>query len=296
MRKCTYCGKEYPDTETHCSIDAEPLEGGEQETAPAPEVIVVHEAPPLLPASMPETAIPPPLSRWTDRQFRFFEIALVCAVAFGGSILNSGFRLYEQTMGGPYAAPPTDLSLRWLNSGLHQATALALLWYVLRRRSRTFSDLGFAWAGKDVGWSIPLYFIGHYTVTSVYTLIKLAGWTATSHATAASRAGYGLFGSGITIVPFLCQFLNPFYEELIVRAYLMTEVRQLTGSVSKAIILSTVLQTSYHFYQGAPLAFSYAGLFLIFSAVYAKTGRIAPIILAHLYMDVIATMMYYHYH
>ena len=97
-------------------------------------------------------------------------------------------------------------------------------------------------------------------------------------------------------MPFLCQFLNPFYEELIVRAYLLTEVRQLTGSATKAVILSTVLQTSYHLYQGGPSALSWGIIFLLFSIYYAKTGRIAPIILAHLYMDVIATMMYYHYH
>jgi membrane protease YdiL (CAAX protease family) len=156
--------------------------------------------------------------------------------------------------------------------------------------------LGFTWAGRDFGWSIPLYFIGHYAVTSVYALIKLTGLTATTHATATSRVGYNLYGGGINIVTLLCQFLNPFYEELIVRAYLMTEVRQLTGSAGKAIILSTVLQTSYHFYQGAPMAFSYAGLFLIFSCVYAKTGRITPIILAHLYMDVLATVIYYYRH
>ena len=40
---------------------------------------------------------------------------------------------------------------------------------------------------------------------------------------------------------------------------------------------STLLQTSYHFYQG---------VFLVFSIYYARTNRITTIILAHLYMDV----------
>lgn len=88
------------------------------------------------------------------------------------------------------------------------------------------------------------------------------------------------------------QFINPRYEELIVRAYPMTEIRQLTNSVSKAVILSALLQMSCHFYQSAPMAFGKGASFLVFSIYYAKTNRITPIILAHLYMDVWGTLAF----
>jgi membrane protease YdiL (CAAX protease family) len=94
----------------------------------------------------------------------------------------------------------------------------------------------------------------------------------------------------------LFQFLNPFYEELIVRAYVITELKQLTNSVWKPIILSTLLQTSYHFYQGIPMALGEGAGFLVFSIYYSKTNRIAPIILAHLYIDVGATLYYFLIH
>ncbi len=67
----------------------------------------------------------------------------------------------------------------------------------------------------------------------------------------------------------------------------MTEVKWLTNSTELAIIVSTVLQTSYHFYQGVPAALSYVATFLIFSIFYAKTNRILPTIIAHLFSDVI---------
>ncbi len=95
---------------------------------------------------------------------------------------------------------------------------------------------------------------------------------------------------------FFFGFLNPFFEEIIVRAYLMTEVRQLTGSGAKAVMVSTALQMSYHFYQGVPMALSDGAAFLVFSLYYSKTRRITPVILAHLYMDVLGTLIFKIHH
>ena len=80
-------------------------------------------------------------------------------------------------------------------------------------------------------------------------------------------------------------FLDAFFEELTARAYLMTEVLSLTGRVLPAIIISTLFQTSYHLYQGGPAALVHGFVFLIYSIIYAKTGRIGPIILTHVYWD-----------
>ena len=93
--------------------------------------------------------------------------------------------------------------------------------------------------------------------------------------------------------PFQSRSLIRFFEELIARAYLMTRLKRLTNSVTAAVLISTVLQTSYHFYQGGVRALSYVAVFLIFSIYYAKTNRVWPIILAHLYMDVGATVEYW---
>src|SRR5438876_8427813 len=66
--------------------------------------------------------------------------------------------------------------------------------------------------------------------------------------------------------PLIVFFLiNPWYEELIARAYLMTESFFLLGEKDAAVLLSVILQTSYHLYQGIPAALSIASIFLVFS-------------------------------
>ena len=126
----------------------------------------------------------------------------------------------------------------------------------------------------------------------VYQVIYLSGLTGTSHQAASANVSRYLFGGGVVFATLIFQFLNPFFEELIIRAYLITEVRSLTGSATKAIILSTVLQATYHLYQGAPSAIGHGAAFLIWSIYYARTNRVAPIILAHLYSDVGGTLWY----
>jgi membrane protease YdiL (CAAX protease family) len=90
----------------------------------------------------------------------------------------------------------------------------------------------------------------------------------------------------IVAIPF--SLLNPFFEELIVRAYLMTEVIALTGSEAVAVVLSVVVQSSYHLYYGWGGAIAISFQFLVFAIYYAQTRRALPIIIAHGFYDVIA--------
>lgn len=70
-------------------------------------------------------------------------------------------------------------------------------------------------------------------------------------------------------------------EELIVRAYLMTEVAELTGRMWIAVLASVGFQTLYHLYQGTPYALVSAGSFFVAALFYANTRRATPLILAH---------------
>jgi membrane protease YdiL (CAAX protease family) len=284
MKKCSYCGKEYPDDVERCVTDNELLLGGESSSSSGACESAASVSPS---SSISESATLPPISVWTDRRLRIFEVVLVCLIAFGGSIVASAYSLFNVSHGGSGRS-----MLAWVVQTLREGSALGLLWYVLLRRGKSFSDLGLTWARKDVGWSIILYLAGSLASYMVYNAIYFSGLTVTSHKLATAHIGQVLFGGGIFSATILIQFLNPFFEELIVRAYVMTEIKQLTSSLIMAVIVSTVLQTSYHFYQGAPAAFSDGALFLIFSIYYAKTNRIVPIILAHLYCDAGGTLWY----
>jgi membrane protease YdiL (CAAX protease family) len=79
--------------------------------------------------------------------------------------------------------------------------------------------------------------------------------------------------------------VNPIYEEMIVRAFLISETIALVGSPAVAICFSVLLQTSYHMYQGLPYALTAGLIFLLFSVYYARTRRIVPGIIAHFIWD-----------
>jgi membrane protease YdiL (CAAX protease family) len=86
--------------------------------------------------------------------------------------------------------------------------------------------------------------------------------------------------------------LNGLFEELIVRGFLMTEIKRFTGSGLFAVWCSVAVQVSYHFYQGAPLALSHAATFLVFAGYYAKTNRLMPVVVAHIMSDFMSILAY----
>jgi membrane protease YdiL (CAAX protease family) len=75
------------------------------------------------------------------------------------------------------------------------------------------------------------------------------------------------------------------FEELIVRAYAMIELEQLTGSRVVAVAVSAGVQGYYHLYQGWRWAIASTAMFLAFSIYFVYAKRAVPIILAHLYID-----------
>jgi len=167
---------------------------------------------------------------------------------------------------------------------LQESIALLLLAYVLSRRSLRIKDLGMRWRLQDAGVglivacaSYAAYLLGSMLVQSVHYAIYgnfakfLGGRDFFAHPPA-------------TVIPFV--LLNPFFEELIVRAYLMTEVQDLTGSSALAILVSVIVQFSYHLYHGWAGAISLSFQFLIFALYYARSRNISPVIVAHGLFDI----------
>jgi len=121
------------------------------------------------------------------------------------------------------------LQLKRQNTGtgktfLTVAQIYRLLESKLVRRTRSLSGLGMSWTKKDFAHSVLIWLLGFGAYCVVYWGIYLAGLTVFSYSAGGARVGQVLFGGGITFMTFIFQFINPFYEELIVRAYLMTEI------------------------------------------------------------------------
>ncbi|AKE42152.1 metal-dependent membrane protease [Corynebacterium kutscheri] len=85
---------------------------------------------------------------------------------------------------------------------------------------------------------------------------------------------------------------NAFAEEVVVVMWFITRLRQLGNSVPVAIMYSAILRGSYHLYQGASAGLGNLIMGLIFGFFFYKTGRIWPLIIGHLAIDVVAFIGY----
>jgi membrane protease YdiL (CAAX protease family) len=219
----------------------------------------------------------------SDKRVRWFELALVLVIAFGGSFLSS---LYLMKAG--KAALPMFSEFRWARGFVQEIPCLFLLWYVLSRRRRSFRDIGLRWSVRDVGAGLGLtlvsylaYIVGGFIVYSVHHALFPPGANGVSAADLSSH-------SLLLAIPFA--LINPFFEELIVRAYLMTEVKALTGSWFLASISSVAIQWSYHLYYGWDGSLSIAFTFLAFSIYFARTQKATPVVVAHGVLDIWALL------
>jgi membrane protease YdiL (CAAX protease family) len=223
-----------------------------------------------------------PSTTATKRQ-RWFEVSLVMLVAFAGSILGSIYVLKN--------IPGSNLQLtapRLILGVVQEITGLLLLGYVLSRTGRRFRDIGLHWSLRDAGTgffvavaSYMAYAIGYYALHAIH----LAIYGTPIHETPAAQIFRHM---GFTAIPFI--LINPFFEELIVRAYLMTELIDLTGSGALAIAVSVALQFSYHLYYGWWIALSLAFQFLVFALFFAASRRALPIVVAHSLFDLYALL------
>lgn len=207
------------------------------------------------------------------------ETILVLWVAFSESTLSSLHMLVSGVtiMDMPPGTSGQHDSLNILN----QANALALLGYVLYANSARFTDLGLRWKARDAAMALPLLIVAE-VFYDVLVPVVFWGTALFSGAEVMSPDLWAhAYPDPIMMVSVLRMLLNGFFEELIVRAYLMTAVHRLSGSMGLAIAVSVAVQVSYHFYQGAPVALCHVGWFLVLAVYYAKKRRILPVALAH---------------
>lgn len=83
-----------------------------------------------------------------------------------------------------------------------------------------------------------------------------------------------------------------FSLSIFVTAYTITGLEFLTNKEEIAVLLSPIIQASYHVYQGI-LPMIYVGItFFVFSIFFAKKRRIVPVIIVHLVYDITAMLHY----
>jgi len=228
----------------------------------------------------PETS--PAIATGQSTTERWIELALVLFVAVSQPLLLSTYVVF---FGMPHSI--TSGNLRYVYVCAQEAGGLLVLWYVLRRSGRTFSSLGLRSSVKGAFAGLGLAAVGWFA----YVLAGIFIEVVHRHyfGTFVTRTSPELLfpkASWMVLIPFL--LLNCFFEEAIVRAYLMTELSKLTGSIRWAAVASVLVQTSYHNYQGWPPVVGLAATFAVFSVYYARTRKLFPLCVAHFLVDAVA--------
>lgn len=77
-------------------------------------------------------------------------------------------------------------------------------------------------------------------------------------------------------------------EESLVVGYLVTRLKDMRVGGAIAILISSLIRASYHLYQGWPMALGNAAMGAVFAWIYLRTGRLAPLVIAHWTLDAVA--------
>ena len=194
------------------------------------------------------------------------------AVLIGPRSPRPVFDLVYQLLGIGFALVPVALALFFLTgSGRNALQTIGI------DAKSPWRDLGFG-VGLAALIGLPgiaLYLVGRaigVTVNVIPTALDAYWWTIP--------------------VLLLAAVQNALLEEVVMVGYLMTRLRDLGWGTASIIVSSAALRGSYHLYQGIGPGIGNFVMGLIFGYWFHRTGRVAPLIVAHTILDVFAFVGY----
>lgn len=210
---------------------------------------------------------------------RIFDLAMVLSVAFLPAIIKS---LYL------FAGPPMryysdQLDLTFFVGFVEHALGILLLFYVLYNRDKNYLHLGLDSSFRSILYGVLLAIVATAVTSLLWYIFRIV--LPGAYASQLVVRNTSFLYDHLSWALLIYILINPFFEELIVRGFLMTELFSLSNSKTLAIAISVLIQTLYHLYQGLFSALTLAGVFLVFSIFYSRTGKLTPVIVAHLIAD-----------
>lgn len=236
-----------------------------------------------------------------ERRTLLAETGWVLAVSLGASAiwsilsiirrLTAQVALSQQTSSLNNAVVPDRpwLDLAYQLAGIALALApVGLALHLLRRdglpaatmgldRRRPLRDLA---AGAGLAAAIGVPGLGFYLLAraiGINTTVSAAGLGATWWAAP---------------VLILAAIQNGVLEEVVMVGYLFTRWRQIGWSPGRIIVVSALIRGTYHLYQGFGGFVGNVLMGLVFGWVYARTGRVLPLVIAHALIDIVAFLGY----
>jgi membrane protease YdiL (CAAX protease family) len=180
-----------------------------------------------------------------------------------------------------------DLTLQLLAIGFGLVPCLLVV-YLLRRSGESMHAIGFDTSdpGRDVFRGAALAAIIGGVGLGFYLLTFAIGVDLT---VVAENLPHVWWRFPVLV---LSAIQNALLEELVVVGYLMHRLDQLGWSPRSAAVCSALVRGSYHLYQGLGGFVGNAAMGFVFARLYQRWGRVAPLVVAHGFIDVVAFVGY----
>ncbi|MBN9157696.1 CPBP family intramembrane glutamic endopeptidase [Microbacterium sp.] len=230
-----------------------------------------------------------------------WEIAIVLALGLGQSAVYAIVQLIDSaTRSTPIAQQSTSLnpalSSREVFDLLYQLLGLAfavapvlLVCFLLWRPTRPhLGALGLDGRriGRDTAWGTGLVLAIGVPGLALYVAGRALGLSLAVDAGSASAYWWTI------PVLLLSAARAALQEEFIVLGYLFARLRQLGWSPWAIVLGTSVLRASYHLYQGLPGFVGNLAMGLLFGALFLRSGRLLPFLVAHFLIDAAAFVGY----
>jgi len=229
------------------------------------------------------------------------EICLVFALSLGRSGIyalvdliasaTSPGRLSNQTavLNGSLSPgrPWLDLTLQLLAIGFGLVPCLLVV-HLLHRSGESMRAIGFdaSTRGRDLLRGIALAAIIGGIGLAFYLLTFALGVDLTVVAENLPDVWWRI------PVLVLSALANALLEELVVVGYLVRRLGQLGWGPRTSVVCSAVVRGSYHLYQGLGGFLGNAAMGLVFARLFQRWGRVAPLVVAHALIDMVAFVGY----
>ena len=205
----------------------------------------------------------------------YAEYLIVVLVVFGWPVVISLVRLFH-----PASAPMLD-DRHILASLIEEPVLIVVVGAFLFMRGWTLSSIGLVrlrWVDFAIGLALFLGALALYYGSWIAGVVLAPDFMRQIK----PRLVVGSDLNGVLTI--LTVIINPVFEELFVGAYLINATKR-HGWVVLGVILSIVIRTSYHLYQGPLALFGIGPGAVLFAVYFARSGRLWPLIFAHLALD-----------
>ena len=243
-----------------------------------------------------------PAAATVDRTRIGLEVLLVLALSLGQSAVYSVLRIIERlTRDVPLSAQTSTLNASttpdrpWLDLAYQLANIafafvpVLLVLYLLSSTDRP--------AGARIGFDLrrPRFDLSTGVILAAGIGIPGLGLYLGARALGLNTdvQASALAGAWWTVpVLLLAAFQNAALEEVVMVGFLFTRLRQLRWQPWVILLVSAFIRGSYHLYQGFGGFVGNLVMGLILGLVYLRWRRVAPLVVAHTLLDVVAFVGY----